>query len=207
MAARFPSCVNAPKMINFPLISRKIASSRKMMSWICPFATVVKFDISRRNISCRSIIAAHTFDDFNGMKVKKVNIQKRALQTLPNSVKTPGDREIENHLRRLRLPFRNGYTSVVAPCPTCKMLNIEEQGTRDSKTWNLFINKMTGKFICKKCGHSGLWNEIKVIVILTMMIVMMIMTKLMEVIAMVIIKIILKMMTIIFSFRVIYTSK
>jgi len=25
----------------------------------------------------------------------------------------------------------------------------------------LFINKMTGKFVCKKCGHSGLWNEIK----------------------------------------------
>ena len=164
MAAKFFSCVNGSNMISLRQSSRNMVSSRKMMSWLYPFATVVKFDILRRNVLCPNITrTAHTFVDINKTTIKKISNQKRKLQTLPNTVKTPGDREIENHLRRLKLPFRNGYTSIVAPCPTCKMLNIEDQGTRDSKTWNMFINKMTGKFICKKCGHSGLWSDIKVL--------------------------------------------
>ena len=110
---------------------------------------------------CRSVIST-TRPFIDSRETRKKRLQ-RSMQTLPNTVKVPADREIENHLRRQKIPFKNGYTSLVAPCPTCKSLNIEEPGIRDNKTWNMYVNKMTGKFICKKCGQSGAWNEIKVV--------------------------------------------
>ena len=86
----------------------------------------------------------------------------RNFNTLPQSTNIPNDKEIEEHLRRSRIPFKNGYTSIIAPCPACKSLDTSDAQKKDGKNWNLFINKTTGRFICKKCAHSGSWNEIKV---------------------------------------------
>ena len=139
-------------LLNVSTTMNYLQVARTMVSWTRPFPALSDVDIG---------ITRAPFD-YRKRRVKTLNNLKKSIQTLPNSIKGPGDRDIENHLRRLKLPFRNGYTSIVAPCPTCRFLNIEEPGVRDSRSWNLFINKMTGKFICKKCGHSGLWNEIKV---------------------------------------------
>ena len=156
---RLLRCLHTSKMITCPHVLRP------MVNLTFPFVRTSEFDIPSRSLYCTSIVAARTFVRFREMRIKTIRNQTRTMQTLPNNVKAPGDRDIENHLRRLKIPFRNGYTSIVAPCPTCKSLNIEEPGTRDTKTWNMFINKMTGKFICKKCGQSGVWNEIKVFVV------------------------------------------
>ena len=138
--------LNVSKTINY------IQVARTMVSWTRPLPALpgVFNGITR------------TPFDYRKTRIKTFKNHTKSIQTLPNSIKGPGDRDIENHLRRLKLPFRNGYTSIVAPCPTCRFMNVEEAGTRESRSWNLFINKMTGKFVCKKCGHSGLWNEIKV---------------------------------------------
>ena len=88
--------------------------------------------------------------------------QKRTIKTLPGQISGPSDKEIENFLRRFKIPYRNGYTSIVAPCQNCKILGFDENAKTDNKNWSLFINKMTGRFICKKCGNSGAWHEIKV---------------------------------------------
>ena len=86
----------------------------------------------------------------------------RSFNTLQQSTNIPNDKEIEEHLKRNRIPFKNGYTSIIAPCPACRSLDTSDGQKKDGKNWNLFINKTTGRFICKKCAHSGSWNEIKV---------------------------------------------
>eukprot|EP00795_Rhopilema_esculentum_P011654 gene11654-21901_t len=92
--------------------------------------------------------------------------QKRTIKTLPGHISGPSDKEIENFLRRFKIPYRNGYTSIVAPCQNCKILGFDDNAKADNKNWSLFINRTTGRFICKKCGNSGAWHEIKVCQIL-----------------------------------------
>ena len=150
--SRDSKCRNASQ-----LRSQTIGSAR------CYLSRFHEHNVSRKIfLRCISTFSRPCFGSRKFIRsVVDISLQ-RSIQTLSTNVKFPGDRDIENYLKRLKIPFKNGYTSIVATCPTCKSLKMEETERPDNRHWNLFINKTTGKFICKKCGHSGAWNEIKV---------------------------------------------
>ncbi len=86
-------------------------------------------------------------------------IQTRAFTT-SSLLAAPKTLSIEQFLLKKKIPYKNGYTSLVLPCRSCE----KEKGARqdNAEQWSLFVNKTTGRFICKSCGNSGPWNSLQV---------------------------------------------
>lgn len=153
---------NKDELITESGFVRSCSSDKLAFGQICS----AKLQGNARFNQKRTVSSLHTFSRYAVLNDKNttrtIALRPRNFNTLPQNANFPDDKEIEDHLKRNRVPFKNGYTSIIAPCPACKSLDRSDAQRKDGKNWNLFINKTTGRFICKKCAHSGSWNEIKV---------------------------------------------
>ncbi len=93
-------------------------------------------------------------------------IPSRQFRFFPHNSSSPKNKTIEQYLASRKIPHKSGYTSIMLPCTFCGVKESDKTSKIDleaaSEQWSLFVNKTTGRFICKNCGQSGAWNDLKV---------------------------------------------
>ncbi|KAL1117057.1 hypothetical protein AAG570_004385 [Ranatra chinensis] len=78
-------------------------------------------------------------------------VRRRRLQTLcPDKAVFVSVTQIKNCLTSSSLLYEEGYTCLQLECPVCKPGEL-----------SMYINKISGFFICKNCKSSGDWNTME----------------------------------------------
>lgn len=78
-----------------------------------------------------------------------------------SSSHAPSTRQIEQLLLSKELSFEHGHTSILATCPFCASRKVTLTD-KTNKDLTLYINKTTGSHVCKRCRHTGSWEQFKV---------------------------------------------
>lgn len=110
-----------------------------------------------------SILADHkikariTFNE-NARLVARVNFNKcykrYQHQISLSRMNIPHKDAILDILSKYKIPYDKGHATIIATCPSsCRLA--------DSSEKCVYINKVTGSFVCKRCEKRGQWQDTK----------------------------------------------
>ena len=61
---------------------------------------------------------------------------------------------VQDILSKYKIPYDKGHATIIATCPnSCKLADTNEKC--------VYINKVTGSFVCKRCEKRGQWQQTK----------------------------------------------
>ncbi|CAG0890142.1 unnamed protein product [Darwinula stevensoni] len=70
--------------------------------------------------------------------------------------KAVGLSSIKEFLSQSMLPYKEGFTCLIVDCPVC---NLGKGKKKSGETFPLYINNLTGMWMCPSCQLNGSWND------------------------------------------------